>query len=104
MGEHGFRVQPEALRAYAAVIRGQAEQITQIRSRLASVRLTSTDFGKLPGSQDLFGAYQEHAEAEQQNFADLQDILLDTADGLRFSAENYEEHEAAVADGYGGTR
>ncbi|WP_344447416.1 hypothetical protein, partial [Kitasatospora nipponensis] len=85
MGEQGFRVEPGALRAYAALIDAQAERIAEIQSRLASVPLNSNDFGKLPDAQNLFEAYQEHAEAEQQNFADLREVLTGSAEGLQHS-------------------
>lgn len=103
MGE-GFRVEPGALRQYAALIEAQAERIAEIQSRLASVPLNSNDFGKLPDAQNLYEAYQEHAEAEQQNFADLTEILRDTAGGLQDSADNYDSHDAEIASVYGGGR
>ncbi|BFV57103.1 hypothetical protein KCMC57_up22070 [Kitasatospora sp. CMC57] len=104
MGEQGFRVQPEALRSYGRLIQAQSEQIAQIRSSLASVSLASDDFGKLPNAQNLFQAYEEHAQAEQQNFADLIEILGDTAQGLDYSASNYESQDSAVEAVYGGDR
>ncbi|GAA2751377.1 MULTISPECIES: WXG100 family type VII secretion target [Kitasatospora] len=104
MGDQGFRVDPEALRAYGAVIEAQAERIGQIRSALAGVPLSSDDFGKLPGSGELHDSYQEHATAEQQNFADLVELLDGTAEGLRHSAANYEEHELETAAVYGGAQ
>jgi len=103
MGD-GFRVEPEALRAYSAVVEAQAEQIEQIRSVLASVQLSSDDFGKLPGSGELYGSYEEHAMTEQQNFADLIELLNGTVEGLRYSAESYDEHESDTAAVYGGAQ
>ncbi|MEV4556388.1 hypothetical protein AB0K51_05240 [Kitasatospora sp. NPDC049285] len=71
MGDQGFRVQPEQLEAYGRLIADQSARIDAVRSRLAGVPLASSDFGKLPGSDELFQAYQEHARAEEQNFGDL---------------------------------
>ncbi|WP_405019329.1 type VII secretion target [Kitasatospora sp. NBC_00070] len=104
MGEQGFRVEPGALRAYAALVEAQAERIAEIQSRLASVTLNSNDFGMLPDAQNLYEAYEEHAEVEQQNFADLGELLTDTAEGLQHSADNYESHDTAIASVYGGGR
>ncbi|WP_282202652.1 hypothetical protein [Kitasatospora fiedleri] len=102
MGDTGFRVEPEALTGYAAVLDAQAERIAQIRSALAGVQLSSEAFGKLPGSGELYGSYQEHAEAEQENFADLLDLLDGTAEGVRFAVDNYESNEHETAAVYGG--
>ncbi|MFJ4681175.1 MULTISPECIES: hypothetical protein [unclassified Kitasatospora] len=102
MGDTGFRVEPEALTGYAAVLDAQAERIAQIRSALAGVQLSSEAFGKLPGSGELHGSYQEHAEAEQENFADLLDLLDGTAEGVRFAVDNYESNEHETAAVYGG--
>ncbi|GLW56677.1 WXG100 family type VII secretion target [Kitasatospora phosalacinea] len=104
MGDTGFRVEPEALTAYAAVLDAQAERIGQIRSALAGVRLSSEDFGKLPGSGELHDSYQEHADAEQENFADLIELLDATGEGLRATVDNYETNEQDTAEVYGGGR
>ncbi|MFJ9521581.1 type VII secretion target [Kitasatospora sp. NPDC101801] len=104
MGEQGFRVEPGALRTYAELVDAQAERIAQIQARLAAVTLNSNDFGKLPDAQNLFEAYQEHAEAEQQNLVDLQEVLTGTAEGLQHSADNYAGQDGAIASVYGGGR
>ncbi|MFB7945180.1 WXG100 family type VII secretion target [Kitasatospora phosalacinea] len=104
MGDTGFRVEPEALTAYAAVLDAQAERIGQIRAALAGVRLASGDFGKLPGSGELYDSYQEHTDAEQENFADLIDLLDATGGGLRATVDNYETNEQDTAEAYGGGR
>ncbi|MFI5534291.1 WXG100 family type VII secretion target [Kitasatospora sp. NPDC051853] len=102
MGDKGFRVEPGALRQYAALVEAQAERIAEIQSRLASVSLNSNDFGKLPDAQNLYEAYQEHAEAERENLTDLTEILADTAGGLQDTADNYANHDVAIASVYGG--
>ncbi|RKE21395.1 WXG100 family type VII secretion target [Streptomyces sp. TLI_171] len=104
MGDTGFRVEPEVLTAYGSVIEAQAERIAQIRSALAAVQLSSDDFGKLPGSGELYDAYREHAEAEQQNFADLIELLSGTADGLQHTVDSYEGTERETAAVYGDAR
>lgn len=104
MGDQGYRVEPGAITQYAALIDAQAERIAEIRSRLSSVSLNANDFGKLPNAQDLFDAYQEHAEAEQKNFADLLEIMADTAEGLNDTADNYATTDSDIASVYGGGR
>ncbi|MEV7217102.1 hypothetical protein AB0O31_28920 [Kitasatospora cineracea] len=104
MGDTGFRVEPEVLTGYASVLDTQAERIAQIRSALAGVQLSSEAFGKLPGSGELHGSYQEHAEAEQENFADLIELLDATGEGVRFTVDNYESNEQDTAEVYGGGR
>ena len=104
MGDQGFRVEPAALREYARIVQEQAERIAQIRSALGTVALGPDDFGKLPNAHNLYEACEEHAEAEQQNLADLAEILGNTTDGLEYSAANYEAHEHDVAAVYGGGR
>ncbi|MEU6147578.1 hypothetical protein ABZ848_45425 [Streptomyces sp. NPDC047081] len=102
MGEQGFRVHPDALKSYDKVIREQAEQIARIWPKLASVPLSSDDFGKLPNAHNLYEAYHEHVQAEQDNFADLLEILADTCDGLQHSATNYESHDIHIGASFGG--
>ncbi|MDR3035818.1 MAG: hypothetical protein LBV78_22430 [Kitasatospora sp.] len=104
MGDTGFRVEPEVLTGYASVLDTQAERIAQIRAALAGVQLSSEAFGKLPGSGELHGSYQEHAEAEQENFADLIELLDATGEGVRFTVDNYESNEQDTAEVYGGGR
>ncbi|WP_354642499.1 WXG100 family type VII secretion target [Kitasatospora camelliae] len=104
MGEQGFRVDPAALKAYSRVLEDQAQQIASIRSVLGSVTLASDDFGKLPNSGELYAAYQEHADADQENFTDLIEILQATAEGLEHSAAAYEDQDHVVAAVYGGGR
>ncbi|MGW1162081.1 hypothetical protein ACWD5Q_09685 [Streptomyces sp. NPDC002513] len=102
MGGQGFRVHPGALKSYDQVIQAQAEQIARIRPRVASVPLSSNDFGKLPNAQNLYEAYQEHVQAEQGNFADLLEILRDTGEGLQDSAMNYERQDVHIEASFGG--
>jgi hypothetical protein len=87
MGEAGFQVHPEALDGYRTAIEQQREQISAIRAKLASVALSSDAFGHLPGAQQLYQAYEEHATAEQRNFGDLLEALHGVAHGLQMSAQ-----------------
>jgi hypothetical protein len=102
MGDQGFRVHPEALEKYNALIEQQREQISDIRSRLNAVSIPSDAFGHLPGAQQLYQAYQEHAHAEQQNFGDLLDALHGVGHGLQISAQNYRVQEQELEAGFGG--
>ncbi|MFF3908459.1 hypothetical protein ACFYZJ_21300 [Streptomyces sp. NPDC001848] len=102
VGDQGFRVHPGALKSYDKVIQAQAELITRIWSRMESVPLSSTDFGKLPNAQNLYEAYREHVQAEQENFADLLEILRDTCEGLQDTAMNYESQDVHIQASFGG--
>jgi len=104
MTDQGFRVVPGALRSYGKDIQDQGEQIAQIRSRLASVPLSANDFGELPNARNLYEAYHEHVQAEQDNFADLLEILRDTCEGLQDSAMNYESQDVHIEASFGGGR
>ncbi|MEU6366624.1 hypothetical protein ABZ876_13025 [Streptomyces sp. NPDC046931] len=104
MGDQGFRVHPGALKSYDQVIQAQAEQIARIRTSLESVPLSSTDFGKLPNAHNLYEAYQEHVQAERDNFTDLLEILRDTCEGLQDSAMNYESQDVHIEASFGGGR
>lgn len=104
MGEPGFRVHPDALTRYATVIDAQREEISYVRSKLAAVSVPSDAFGHLPDAQLLYQAYHEHAEAEQQNLADLLEALKATVHGLTISAEAYRDHEHQLESGFGGGR
>jgi hypothetical protein len=100
--EQGFRVHPAALRSYDKVIQEQSEQIARIWSRVESVPLSSDDFGKLPNAHNLYEAYQEHVQAERNNFADLLALLRDTGQGLEDSAANYESQDAHIEASFRG--
>ncbi|MFI7404695.1 hypothetical protein ACIBW9_30165 [Streptomyces sp. NPDC049541] len=102
VGDEGFRVHPDALKAYDKVIEDQIEQIARIWPKLAAVPLSSDDFGKLPNAHNLYEAYHEHVEAEQHNFADLLEILRHTGDGLQNSATNYESQDHHIDASFGG--
>ncbi|MFI9645030.1 hypothetical protein ACIHAA_01840 [Streptomyces sp. NPDC052040] len=100
--EQGFRVHPGALTSYEQVIQDQTDQLAQIWPRLESVPLSSEDFGKLPDAHNLYEAYQEHVQAERENFADLLELLHDTCEGLRTTAANYESQDAHIEASFGG--
>jgi uncharacterized protein YukE len=95
---------PEALEAYRRVISDQRAEIAKIQSALASVQLTSDAFGHLPDAQNLYAAYQEHADAEKENLADLREVLAHAAHGLDVTAQNYQEQDDEIATGFGGGR
>ena len=95
---------PEAIKRYASTNTEQFHELGRIRSAIAGTTISSTAFGHLPNAQNLAHAYQEHAEANRKNLADLAEVLQSTAQGLVATAQNYVEHEHAISSGLGGAR
>lgn len=104
MGDSGFSTDPDALTAYGRIITDQRAEIARIQSKLASVQLASDAFGHLPDAQNLYSAYREHADAEQQNLADLCEVLDHAAQGLEVTARNYRDQDEDIAASFGGGR
>ncbi|MFD8483419.1 WXG100 family type VII secretion target [Kitasatospora sp. NPDC059673] len=104
MGEQGFQVHPEQLEGYGQLIREQVARVEAVRSRLAAVPLVSRDFGKLPDADELYEAYREHAQAEEQNFGDLAELLDGAGEALQSVAGNYRDLDHEIAAGLGGHR
>ncbi|GAA4851045.1 hypothetical protein [Kitasatospora terrestris] len=104
MSEPDFRVRPEALDRYAALIQQQREQLARIQSVLAGVEVPGGAFGHLPDSDELHEGYNEHATGEQQNLSDLMEVLDFAAEGLQDSAANYRETEDGIHTMVGGGR
>ncbi|MFC8719842.1 WXG100 family type VII secretion target [Kitasatospora sp. NPDC057198] len=100
MGEQGFHVQPEQLEQYGRLIHEQIARVEAVRSRLAGFPLAPEDFGKLPGSGELHAEYLEHAQAEEQNFADLAALLDGAGEALQGVAANYRDADGELADGF----
>ncbi|MFD7922827.1 WXG100 family type VII secretion target [Streptomyces sp. NPDC059740] len=92
----GYQVHPEALRTYASRIDAAAGRVSTIMSALSGTRVPDQAFGKLPDAHGLASAYEEHAEADVQDCRDLHDILQDTADGLRTTADSYDDTETVT--------
>jgi hypothetical protein len=97
-----FRVDPEAITRYGATNSEQGYQLQRVQSAIAGVTVSSTAFGHLPNAQNLALAYQEHAQASQQNLADLVEALRSTGQGLDITAENYNEQDQAIYSSLGG--
>lgn len=104
MGDSGFRVEPGALDRYASLLAEQSEQLSRIASATASITIASNAFGHLPNAQHLASAYQEHANASQQNVDKLGSAVDGTSQGLSGVSENYVAHEEYVARVMGGAQ
>ncbi|AUG77980.1 hypothetical protein CFP65_3176 [Kitasatospora sp. MMS16-BH015] len=102
MGGQGFRVQPEALGRYASVVGEQNGQLGQARSAVAGIALSGSAFGHLPNAAHLHQMYNQHAEANGQNLADLIEALGMTAEGLNATVDSYAQHDQELAAGLGG--
>ncbi|UNO39649.1 hypothetical protein [Streptomyces sp. MST-110588] len=98
----GFQTDPEAILGYAMAAERQHEEIPRIGLALAHVDVPSGAFGHLPDSDELHSAYNEHAEAAQQNIKDLAELVQTAAESLREAAGNYFANEYALQAGFGG--
>ena len=102
MGGEGFRVQPEAISRYASAVGEQAGQLSQIQSAISRIVISGDAFGHLPNAGHLSQIYQEHADANRKNLADLITALNQTAEGLNTTAQGYAQQDQAVSSGLGG--
>jgi uncharacterized protein YukE len=102
MGGDGFRVQPEAISRYASAVREQAGQLAQIQSAISRIVISGDAFGHLPNAGHLAQTYQDHADANRRNLADLITALSQTAEGLGTTARSYAQQDQALTAGLGG--
>ncbi|GAA1123170.1 MULTISPECIES: hypothetical protein [Kitasatospora] len=102
MSEPDFRVRPDALHRYAALVEQQNARLAAARDTLAGVEVPAGAFGHLPDSEELRDGYHDHAQAEQDNLADLMDVLAHVTDGLEANAADYRDGEDEVGRGVGG--
>ncbi|PBC70909.1 PE family protein [Streptomyces sp. TLI_235] len=102
MSEPDFRVRPDALQRYAALVEQQSARLAAVQGALAGVEVPAGAFGHLPDSEELREGYFEHAQAEQENLADLMEVLDHVSGGLQESASAYRDSEDEIGRGVGG--
>ncbi|GAA3794288.1 hypothetical protein GCM10022403_030200 [Streptomyces coacervatus] len=101
MGD-GFHADPDALLKYAAHAEQHLDDIPRVASALAHITVPAGAFGKLPDSDELHSAYQEHAGAAEHNVQDLVSVLADVAKGLRDVGGEYLRNEYDLGQGLDG--
>ncbi|MCU7826138.1 hypothetical protein [Kitasatospora sp. DSM 101779] len=102
MSEPDFRVRPDALQRYAALVEQQNARLAAVRDTLAGVEVPAGAFGHLPDSEELRDGHHEHAQAEQDNLADLMEVLDHVSGGLEACAADYRDSEDEVGRGVAG--
>lgn len=95
-GHSGFRVEPERLRALAACYAGEAGQLAAaIPGFEGPAGQVQQAFGLLGPSDELYFEYLGLARDTVAGLHELRQALDQTADGLRATAQAYEEAEAS---------
>ncbi len=99
---NGFHVDPDVLLEYAAQAERHLADIPRVASALAHIAVPQGAFGKLPDSDELHSAYQDHAGAAEHNVQDLVSVLADVAKGLRDVVGQYLSYEYDLGKGLDG--
>ncbi|MGY5130779.1 DUF2563 family protein [Streptomyces nigrescens] len=93
MGGTGYDVESTALRRYANAADQAADQVEKIRNRVSRLKLSSGVFGQLAESDSLKSDYDTQSEEAVNDLHDVKESLGAIADGVRLSADAYDNNE-----------
>ncbi|MFI5526435.1 DUF2563 family protein [Streptomyces platensis] len=102
MGGTGYDVESSALRRYANAADHAADQVEKIRKRVSGLKLSSGVFGQLAESDGLKSDYDTQSEEAVNDLHDVKESLGAIADGIRLSAEAYDNNEDDQVFAFGG--
>ncbi|MFG2140321.1 DUF2563 family protein [Streptomyces sp. NPDC048650] len=98
----GYDVESTALRRYANAADQAADQVEKIRNRVGHLRLSSGVFGMLAESDSLKADYDKQSEEAVDDLHDVKESLNTVADGMRLTAEAYDNNEEDQVQSFGG--
>jgi hypothetical protein len=100
-GNPTFRIQPQAVRAYAEVLRGQALRLARIETDLGAVALDETWLGALPGSTRLMQGIHLQRAAALEELAEVAHALAMAGEQLAGNVATYAKADGLVAEAFG---
>ncbi|WP_336049496.1 hypothetical protein [Streptomyces sp. CA2R101] len=102
MGGTGYDVESSAIRRYANAADHAADQVEKIRTRINGLKLSSGVFGRLSESDSLKADYDKQSEEAVDDLHDVKQSLSGIADGVRLTADTYDNNEDDQVHALGG--
>jgi hypothetical protein len=96
-----FRIQPQAVGAYAEVLRGQALRLARIEAELGSTPIDPAWLGSLPEAGRLTREITSWRETELGQMAEVARALAVTGEQLAGNIATYTKADGVVAEAFG---
>lgn len=100
-GNPNFRIQPQAVGAYAEVLRGQALRLARIEAELGSTAIDETWLGTLPEAGHLIREISGWRETELDQMAEVARALGVAGEQLTGNVSTYAKADGTVAEAFG---